>query len=96
METIPPTTDNGPGTPRTPDQETAAQRIASEIRGLMAKKKLGAIDLANFLKVHRSTANRRINGESDITINELEAIASWLDVPVTQLISPALGAGVSE
>lgn len=95
METIPPTTDTIAGTPQA-EPETAAQRIAMEIRGLMAARRLGSTDLANFLNVHRSTAARRINGESDLTINEVEAIAAWLDVPVTRLIAPAVGAGFSE
>ncbi|GAA3404981.1 helix-turn-helix domain-containing protein [Pseudarthrobacter polychromogenes] len=93
METTP-TTENGSGTaPATDAEPTAAQRIATEIRGIMAARKLGSIDLANYLQVHRSTANRRINGESDLTINEIEAIAGWLDVPITRLIAPAVGAG---
>ena len=95
METIPAPTDSSAGTTQA-EPETAAKRIAMEIRGLMAARKLGSTDLATFLKVHRSTAARRINGESDLTINEVEAIAAWLDVPVTRLIAPAAGAGFSE
>ena len=73
--------------------ETAAQRVAAEIRSLMAKRKLKGADLANFLKVHRSTAARRVSGESDLTIDEIVDIAAWLDVPVTRLINAAVGAG---
>jgi transcriptional regulator with XRE-family HTH domain len=92
LETTPATADKGPGTAQVQAETTAAQRIATEIRGIMAARKLGSLDLANYLQVHRSTANRRINGESDLTINEIEAIAGWLDVPVTRLIAPAEGA----
>lgn len=92
METIPPTTDNGSGTGRPSEQDTAAQRVATEIRGLMAARKLNAGDLAEFLKVHRSTAARRVNGDSDLTIDEIVDIAAWLDVPVTRLINAAVNA----
>lgn len=93
MDTTPATAEKGPAPDQAPAEPTAAQRIATEIRGIMAARKLGSIDLANYLQVHRSTANRRINGESDLTINEIEAIAGWLDVPITRLIAPAVGAG---
>jgi AraC-like DNA-binding protein len=78
----------------TDSQDTAAKRVATEIRGLMGARNLTATDLANHLGVHRWTAARRIKGETDLSINELEAIAAWLDVPVTRLISPA-AAGTS-
>lgn len=93
MKTLPPTTDNSPDTPTQAEEivETAAQRVAAEIRGLMAKRKLTGGDLANFLKVHRSTASRRVSGESDLTIDEIVDIAAWLDVPVTRLINAAVG-----
>jgi plasmid maintenance system antidote protein VapI len=58
---------------------------------LMAARKLSAVDLSAFLKVHRSTAARRVNGESDLTIDEIVDIAAWLDVPVTRLINAAVG-----
>ena len=92
METIPPAATADAGTPAQ-SEETAAQRIATEIRVIMAARKLKQTELAKFLKVHQSTAARRINGETDLTINEIEAIAKWLDVPVTRLIAPAVGAG---
>lgn len=97
MKTIPHTPDNTLGTPAQGEEagQTAAQRVAAEIRGLMAKRKLTGADLAHFLNVHRSTAARRVNGESDLTIDEIVDIAAWLDVPVTRLINAAVGTGNS-
>lgn len=66
----------------------AAERAATEIRGLMAARKLNATDLARHMNVSRDTAARRIKGESDLTLNELEVIAGWLNVPVTRIVSP--------
>lgn len=71
---------------------TAAQRAAAEIRGLMGARKLGPADLAPILGLSPSTAARRFNGEITLNINELEAVASWLDVPITRIIAPADGA----
>jgi transcriptional regulator with XRE-family HTH domain len=70
-------------------------RIATEIRGLMGARNLTATDLANHLGVHRWTAAPPHQRRKDLSINELEAIAAWLDVPVTRLIAPASAAGFS-
>jgi transcriptional regulator with XRE-family HTH domain len=61
----------------------------------MGARKLSAGDLARFLHVSRDTAARRMKGEGDINLDELEAIAGWLDVPVTRLIAPAPDAAFS-
>ena len=58
----------------------------------MGARRLNASHLARALKISQSTAARRINGEGDITLDEIDAIAAWLDVPVTRLIAPAEGA----
>lgn len=76
-------------------QATATERAATEIRGLMGARKLNTVDLAQLLNVSRDTAARRINGEVDLGLNELEAIAGWLGVPVVRIIAPAAGATYS-
>jgi hypothetical protein len=88
LDTMSAPTDKNPG--------TAAQRVATEIRGLMGARKLGTVDLAKHLDVSRHTAARRLNGETDLSINELEAIAAWLDVPVTRIMCPTAGAAFAE
>ncbi|WP_455833707.1 helix-turn-helix domain-containing protein [Pseudarthrobacter siccitolerans] len=72
--------------------ESASSRAATEIRGLMGARRLTAADLAQALNISYSTAAKRMKGEGDITLDEIEAIAAWLDVPVTRLIAPAEGA----
>jgi antitoxin component HigA of HigAB toxin-antitoxin module len=78
-----------------PTNGTATQRAATEIRGLMGARKLTAADLAPKLGVSRDTAARRINGDVDITVNELETIAEWLGVPAVRILAPAAGATYS-
>ena len=75
---------------------TAAERVATEIRGLMGAKKLTIPDLAKKLNVARTTAVRRLDGDGLLTINELEDIAEWLDVPIMRLIAPPAGAGYGQ
>lgn len=74
----------------------ASQRAATEIRGLMGAQKRNTVDLAKLLNVSRDTAARRINGESDLSLNELEAIAAWLGVSACRIIAPAAGTTYSE
>lgn len=78
-----------------PGGGTATQRAATEIRGLMAARKLNTQGLAQLLNVSRDTAARRINGDVDISLNELETIADWLDVPAARIIAPTDGATYS-
>lgn len=74
----------------------AAQRAATEIRGLMGARKLNAADLAQTLCVSRDTASRRMSGDNYLTVNELEEIADWLGVTVCRIISPTPGATYSD
>lgn len=74
----------------------AAQRCATEIRGLMGARRLGAADLARVIGVSTSTAKRRMYGDSDLSVNELEDIAEWLDVPVGRIIAPPADATYSK
>jgi transcriptional regulator with XRE-family HTH domain len=73
----------------------AAQRAATEIRGLMGARRFSAADLATVIGVSTSTAVRRMNGESDLTVNELETIAEWLGVPAIRILAPTTGATYS-
>ncbi len=75
---------------------TATQRAATEIRGLMGARKVNAADLAPLLGVSRDTAARRINGDVDISLNELETIADWLGVSACRIIAPGAGTTYSE
>lgn len=75
---------------------TAAEKAATEIRGLMGAKQLSIPDLARKLNVSRDTAVRRLNGDGYMTINELEEIAKWLEVPVMRIIAPAPGTSYGE
>lgn len=75
---------------------SADRRVVTEIRGLMGAKKLGIPDLAAAMNVSRNTAVRRLDEEGYLTVNELEDIANWLQVPIMRLISPPPGTGYGQ
>lgn len=68
---------------------TPSQRLASTLRGLLAERRLKATDLATALDISNSAASRRLSGEHDFRINEIEALATWLDIPVGRLLLAA-------
>jgi transcriptional regulator with XRE-family HTH domain len=74
---------------------TAAQRAATEIRGLMAARRLRNIDLARALDVSTTTAGNRVSGDGDLSLNDIETIAAWLNVPITRIVAPHANAGFS-
>lgn len=86
----------GPQPQENKAQRNAAQRCATEIRGLMGARRLNATDLANVIGVSTSTAKRRLNGDADLSVNELEEIAAWLEVPVGRIIAPTADATYSK
>lgn len=96
LETITAPTKQQAVTPAVAPKINAAKRVATEIRGLMAARKLNSVDLAPVLGISTTTAARRVNGETDLSINEVEAIAAWLDVPIARIIAPAAGTGFSQ
>lgn len=77
-------------------EANATQRAAAEIRGLMGARKLNAVDLVPVLGISSTAVLRRYNGELVMNINEVEAIAKWLNVPITRIIAPASHHGFSK
>lgn len=55
----------------------------------MAARNLKGIDLAAALEKSPSSAARWMRGEHAFRLDELEAIATWLDVPIDKLIPPS-------
>lgn len=57
-----------------------ADRVASEVRAEMARRRKTATELAAVLGTTAHTAGRRLNGEVPFDVVELVAIGLWLDV----------------
>lgn len=71
------------------NRHPAEQTIAGEVRALLAKRRKTATDLAAILGITPHTAGRRLSGRVAFTVAELFIIASWLDVPLGEILSTA-------
>lgn len=63
-----------------------AESLAEEVRAVMARKRRRGTELGSVLGLSQSAASRRMSGETPLSVDELLAIAEWLDVPFTDLI----------
>ena len=70
---------------------TANDRTAAFIRGKMAEQRKTATDLGARLDISRQAAGRRLSGETPLALEDLEAIAYWLGVPLRDLVQPGNG-----
>lgn len=61
---------------------TLRAEAAGALRAEMARQKKTSQDLADYLNISQSSANRRMNGQSPIDLDEVDRLARWLDVPV--------------
>lgn len=64
-----------------------AMPTVDNIRAEMARKRKTQGQLADVLGVSQAGASRRLKGQTPFDVNELFAIAHWLDVPVTALLA---------
>ncbi len=63
--------------------------LNAEIRANMARKGLNGGDVASMLGLSRGAVSRRLTGQTDWTVNELTAVASFLGVTVAALLGSA-------
>lgn len=65
-----------------------SRRVASNIRAEMARSGTSIQSLAEAVGLTRTTLGRRLNpnGRSQLTIDEIEAIADHLNVPLDALL----------
>lgn len=61
--------------------------VASEIRAEMARQRIKQRQLSEVLGVSQAQVSARLQGKVPIDVAELEKIAKFLGVPVTNLIS---------
>lgn len=63
-----------------------AQRVAAEVRAEMARQRKTQADLANLLTSSQAAVSRRLSGEVEFTTGQLLRVASYLGVPIAQLL----------
>lgn len=75
----------------TPAVDTAARRIAGEVRAEMFRQRVSQRELARRTGLLQQRLSRRLTGDVEFRASELETIAEALDVPVSRFL-PSRGA----
>jgi transcriptional regulator with XRE-family HTH domain len=78
----------------TPPRGRLREHVAEEIRVLLARRKMSGAELARRTGIKQSTMSRRMTGETAFDMDDLEAIATALEIEVSDLI-PRKGTEVS-
>ena len=71
-------------------RKTDRDRIAGEVRAVMARKGIGVSQLAQALDINPLVLGRKLNGTSPIGLEEMRDIARALDMSPSELINAAL------
>lgn len=66
--------------------QSVGQRTAANVRAELARRKISGRELAHGLKWSTPTTWRRLNGTHPFDIDELAAVARFLDVPISRLV----------
>lgn len=69
-----------------PRMTTSSSHAAGAIRAELARRRLSHSDLAKALGWSTTAVHRRLSGTTAIDIDELTAIAGFLEVPVSNLL----------
>jgi transcriptional regulator with XRE-family HTH domain len=68
----------------TPDSPTAAA-----VRGALAARRVKQTQVAEKLGISQPAVSKRLSGQRQFSIAEIQLLAEWLDVPVGDLIGRA-------
>ncbi|MEE3066541.1 MAG: helix-turn-helix transcriptional regulator [Actinomycetota bacterium] len=63
--------------------------VARNVRAELARRGKTQEDIAGLLGFTRQAVSRRFLGRVEFRVNELQAIAEYLDVPMSALVDPA-------
>lgn len=66
---------------------TLDERVATNVRALLAAQRKTSADLAVVLRMDQRAAQRRLRNAVPFTLSEVGRIATWLSVPVTAIIT---------
>lgn len=62
------------------------EHVSAEIRAEMARQRLSQLELARRLRWSRAALSRRITGSTGWSLDEVEAVAGVLGVPLPALV----------
>lgn len=66
-----------------------AQRVACTVRARMAERRVTQAAVAQRLGMSQAAVSRRLSGSVAFDVNELDAVADLVGVPVTDLLERA-------
>jgi hypothetical protein len=72
------------------------QSVASEVRALLARKRISVSEAARRLGVGQSWLHRRVVGEIPFDVGEISAVADLLETPVETFFAGTGNAGTGE
>ncbi len=64
--------------------------VAAEIRATMARFQLAGNSLAAEMRTSTNSVSRRLRGITPLTLDDLDQVAAFLDVPLETLLAPAV------
>lgn len=70
-------------------QITDQEAIAENVRVGKARRRVSDAKIAEAIGISRSALNDRMNGKARFQIDELQAIAAFLEISLEQLLAPA-------
>lgn len=73
-------------------QISSREEIAANVRAAMAYRRVEQAEIAALLNKSRTSISTRLAGTSNFRVEELQAIAAHLEVPLEQLLAPAVEA----
>jgi transcriptional regulator with XRE-family HTH domain len=72
-------------------RNSVRERVAGAVRAEIARQRLSRLDLARAIGVSRATVDRRLAGEQDFTVTELQDAADFLGVRAADLLGETDG-----
>jgi len=67
-------------------QDEVREIVASNLRALMARRRVTATHMAKELGVSQPSMSRRLNGQQALDVEELVWLADYFEVPVATLL----------
>lgn len=68
------------------EQQPLAKRLTANVRAELARRKISHRDAAAALGMTQSAASRRMRGDVEFSLTEVEQLAGLLEIPVGELL----------
>ena len=67
-------------------EETLSQRAARRLRGCLAENRISQTDLARVLHMPQQKVSRKVNGQTPLTLDEIQVVSDALGVPLEAVL----------